>query len=110
MPTLTSVNGSLVTAAEHYCRYAMPAIGWVWPQDTVVDWRGTLRHLGQVEAAASANVAKCSEYISKTQSALPGMASGGHAIWTESLAYWRAWRETWQDVADEAKEKMGEIT
>lgn len=108
MPTLTSINGCLITAAEHHCRYAHPAIGWVWPHDPVVNWLGNLRHLGQVHSAALANVAKCSEHIETTTQALPKMNNGGKAIWTESLAYWRAWRDTWQQVADEAKMKLGE--
>lgn len=103
MPTLTSTNGSLLTAAEHYCRYALPAIGWVWPQDTVVDWQGKHRHLAQAHAAALANVEKCSEHIDATTKALPVMPQNGKAIWLDSLAYWQAWRETWQDVADEAR-------
>lgn len=109
MPTLTSINGSMITAADHYCRYARPAIGWLWPDDTVVDWRGNLRQLAQVEAAALANVAKCSEHIATTEKALPRMGAGAKAVWTDSLAYWRAWRDTWQEVSNEAKEKIGEV-
>ncbi len=109
MPTLTSINGSLITAAEHHCRYAQPAIGWIWPNDAVVNFRGELRHLGQVHSAALANIAKCADHIATTTKALPRMNAGANAIWTESLAYWRAWRDTWQDVADEAKEKLGEM-
>lgn len=108
MPTLTSVNGSLIVAAEHYCRYALPAIGWTWPHDVVVDYLGNVRHLNQVHSAAIVNVLKCSEHIAATKQALPKMAPGGKAIWTESLAYWEAWRDTWQDVADEASVKLGE--